>query len=337
MPTAADYLDLSLPEARAQWRSIRTRRPVSSGRQVAFTPVETLLCLAASLLVNHRRYGGSTAHRAEEPVPTLARLFARPNSSVLAKMANLDGSRSNGARHEVEIAAALLAEPGRLVASYRLLLRAAREERVAEGELPDFLHLEHDSVDFVLLGQEELSAAEIESEVQPLSENWARQRSDLPPSMTEKLLVAAVRVGQHRFASDVLRNHGHRCAFCGLDVKIAGVRAPRMLVASHIKPWAKSSAKERLDVRNGLAACPTHDAAFDTGLLTVNGGLRIHVKPELRRQVERDPVAAAAFGRPPLADRLLIPSGGVEPGAEYLDYHRENIYRLDLGWAAIST
>src|SRR5208282_3379047 len=77
------------------------RGPVSSGRQVTFLPVETLLCLAASFLVNHRRFGGSTAHQAPEPVPSLARLFSRPPSSVLAKMANLDGSRSHGARPDV--------------------------------------------------------------------------------------------------------------------------------------------------------------------------------------------------------------------------------------------
>jgi len=102
MPTAADYLTITPSAARTQWRSIVARPwAVEGGRQVAFTPVETLLSLAASLMVNQRRYGGSTAHRAEEPVPSLARLFKRPNSSVLAKMANLDGSRRNGARHEV--------------------------------------------------------------------------------------------------------------------------------------------------------------------------------------------------------------------------------------------
>jgi putative restriction endonuclease len=54
------------------------------------------MCLAASFLVNHRRFGGSTAHQAPEPALTLARLFSRPPSSVLAKMANLDGSGSHG-------------------------------------------------------------------------------------------------------------------------------------------------------------------------------------------------------------------------------------------------
>src|SRR6266700_6501042 len=92
-----DYLDLTPAQAVAQWASVLARRPVEQGRQVDFIPVETLLCLAASLVVNHRRYGGSTAHTAGAPVPELSRLFIRRPSSVLAKMANLDGSRSHGA------------------------------------------------------------------------------------------------------------------------------------------------------------------------------------------------------------------------------------------------
>ncbi|WBB91398.1 hypothetical protein [Verrucosispora sp. WMMC514] len=70
MPTAADYLAITPSAARAQWRSIVVRPWAAEGRrQVAFTPVETLLCLAASLLVDRRRYGGSTAHRAEVRFP----------------------------------------------------------------------------------------------------------------------------------------------------------------------------------------------------------------------------------------------------------------------------
>jgi hypothetical protein len=58
----ADYLDLTVGQARQQFRDLKHRSPVSSGRQVAFLPVETLLCLAASFLINYRRFGGSTAH-----------------------------------------------------------------------------------------------------------------------------------------------------------------------------------------------------------------------------------------------------------------------------------
>lgn len=74
MAELADYLYLTAGQARDQFRSFRARRPVTSGRQVTFLPVETLLCLAASFVVNHRHFGGSTAHTAPEPVPSLARL-----------------------------------------------------------------------------------------------------------------------------------------------------------------------------------------------------------------------------------------------------------------------
>jgi putative restriction endonuclease len=59
----ADYLDLTAGEAQAQFRMLLERRPVRQGSQVTFFPVGTLLCLAASFLVNHRRIGGSTAHQ----------------------------------------------------------------------------------------------------------------------------------------------------------------------------------------------------------------------------------------------------------------------------------
>ena len=320
MPTASDYLTISPSAARAQWRSIVVRPwAAEGGRQVAFTPVETLLCLAASLLVNHRRYGGSTAHRAEEPVPSLARLFKRPNSSILAKMANLDGSRRNGARHEMEVAARLLSDPGRT--SVRVSdHRAGSPRRRRHGDdLPDFLYLEHDDAPLVLMGQDELATNTIVESVQT-------EHPDVTDQFTELLLIAVARVGQHRFARDVLRNHGHRCVFCGLAVTVNDRRAPRMLVASHIKPWRESNPNERLDVANGLTACPTHDVAFDTGLLTVNGGLHIHVHTDLHRRVDTDPALHAAFGRPPLAERLLLPTDALPPQPAYLDWHRTHVY-----------
>lgn len=327
MRTATDYLGLTLGAARLQWRSIAQRAPVTHGRQVDFVPVETDMCLAASLLVNHRRYGGSTAHRAEQPVPALASLFHRPNSSVLAKMANLDGSRTNGAKHEIEVAAQLLGTPGQLAVTYRLIIHAARDVGIDSDRLPDFLLLEGDDQDFLLLGQEELVTGDVESAVQAAVNAWAANRADLPQRVTERLLVAAARVGQHRFATDVLTNHQHACVFCGLSVTTGGARAHRMLVASHIKSWKTSNSAERLDPRNGLTACPTHDVAFDTGLLTVNGGLRIHLAAHVEvAAAEGRPGARAAFGRPPLAETLLLPVGAQRPGDRYLAWHRKHVF-----------
>ena len=38
-----------------------------------------------------------------------------------------------------------------------------------------------------------------------------------------------------------------------------------------------STASDRLDPCNGLAACLSHGVAFDTGLLTAVAGIQIHV------------------------------------------------------------
>lgn len=322
----ADYLDITPVEARAQWRQIVARppRPTTPGfRQVAFAPVETLLCLAGMLRVNHRRFGGSTSHLAPSPVPEVASVTRRTSPSILAKMANLDGSRPNGARHEVETAATLLADPLRLTTVYVVVMDAARAEGVGPDELPDFLDLER-TRDLRLLGQEELDGEDIEATVEARLRGLAGEMGDTPLQITERLLVAVARVGQHRFAAAVLSNFAHRCGFCGLhpgqDLERKG-----LVVASHIKPWRDSTASERLDAANGIAACPTHDKAFDAGLLWVNGGYRIHSVDALDRAARADPGMAASFGRPPLGARLLLPATAEPLGLDYLAWHRQHV------------
>ena len=322
MADLAEYLDLTVGQARDQFRALLHRRPVSSGRQVAFLPVETLLCLAASFLVNHRRFGGATAQHAPEPVPSLARLFSRPASSVLAKMANLDGSRSHGARWDVLAGAMLRDDPVRFTHTYRVLLEAARAEGIGPDRLPDFLGFEHGG-ELSLLGQDELDISVLEA--------YLRKQVSRPAAgsawselETERILLAAVRVGQHVFALHVLSNCGSRCVFCGLNP--SGFGAKRMLLADHIKPWKDSTPSERLDPRNGLAACPAHDVAFDTGLLTVNGGLRIHVARSLADAVRTDPMARQYYGQPPLRQTLILPAGSQAPARKYLDWHQQNVF-----------
>lgn len=99
-----------------------------------------------------------------------------------------------------------------------------------------------------------------------------------------------------------------------------------MLLAGHIKPWKDSTPSERLDPRNGLAACPAHDVAFDTGLITVNGGLRIHVAPSLADAVEHDQLARQYYGHPPLREVLLLPPDAQIPARKYLDWHQQRIF-----------
>ena len=99
-----------------------------------------------------------------------------------------------------------------------------------------------------------------------------------------------------------------------------------MLVAGHIKPWKDSTPAERLDPRNGLAACPSHDVAFDTGLLTVDAGLQIRASSALANAVRGDPLARQYYGRPPLLDSILLPANAQPPAHKYLDWHRDNVF-----------
>ncbi len=322
MAGLGDYLELTTAEAREQFQMLLVRRPVRQGRQVTFLPVETLLCLATSFVVNHRHFGGSTAHQAPEPVPSLARLFSRPPSSVLAKMANLDGSRSHGGRWDVLAGAILRNDPARFTQVYRALLHAARAEGIGPERLPDFLGLE-DGGELTLLSQDEIDLSVLEASFQDQIEREA-DGSPWSPRDTERILLGAVRVGQHVFAQQVLANCGRQCVFCGL--RPAAAIARRMLLAGHIKPWKDSNPTERLDPRNGLAACPAHDVAFDTGLLTVNGGLRIHVARSLAEATLIDPLANQYYGRPPLLEALLMPAGAQAPARKYLDWHRQKIF-----------
>lgn len=326
MRRIGDYLDITHAQALSQWRSILSRptRPSGPGfRQVDFVPTETLLCLAAMLVVDHHRYGGSSNHLAPSPVPELASLFERTPASILAKQANLDGSRPNGARHEVETAEALLGDTVRLAATYLVVVGAARTEGVNPDLLPDFLGLETVPI-FDMLGQDELVGENVEAAVEPQLRRLIGKMGGASEAVTERLLVAAARVGQHRFAACVLTNFARSCGFCGMrpgpDLERRG-----LLVASHIKPWRVSTSRERLDPTNGIAACPTHDAAFDGGLLWVNGGYRIHFAEELAVASRTDPGMGASFGHPPVAELLRVPDGSEPPGRHYLAWHHEHV------------
>jgi putative restriction endonuclease len=317
-----DYLELSGGQARDQYRALLSRRPATGGRQVTFLPAETLLCLAASFVIDPRRFGGANIHRVSEPVPSLARLFSRSSSSVLEKMRNLNGSRPHGGKWDVLAGAALRDDPARFSRLYRVLLQAARAEGIGRDRLPDFLGLE-DGGELALLGQEELNLSVVE---EAMREAIARMTagSDWREQETEQIVLGTVRVGQHVFAQTVLANCGKRCVFCGFSPATFGGK--KLLLAGHIKPWKDSTPGERLDPRNGLAACPAHDAAFDVGMITVNGGLRIHLAPSLADAVETDALARQYYGRPPLRETLQLPASAFPPARKYLDWHRERIF-----------
>ncbi len=321
------YIELSVQEIHQQIVEITQRQSPEPGRrQVPFNAVETLLCYGLFYLLDPHRYGGSNIDKVPAIVNTLAAFFRRSPGSITNKMLNLDGSRIHSARQEPLLFAALAAEPSRYFALYKAILMTARELAVAEQVLPDFLSgIVLDTQEEDLLGQDDVPASAglllqgAEDEMKEIDHAFHLEE------LTEKLVERKIRLAQHRFALEVLQNYQRRCVFCGFE-PLSLPKKSGLLRASHIKPWAVSNARERVDVRNGLAACPMHDAAFDQGYLTVNGGYRIRRANVLEQSVIKDQGASYYFGRV-LRTTLLLPEQAKTPGVQYLNYHREHIFK----------
>ncbi len=82
----------------------------------------------------------------------------------------------------------------------------------------------------------------------------------IPEGMERERLVR-VRVNQRFFRRMVMSSFNESCAVCELPI-------PQLLVASHIVPWATDVAL-RMNPRNGLCLCGTHDRAYECGLLRI--------------------------------------------------------------------
>ena len=125
---------------------------------------------------------------------------------------------------------------------------------------------------------------------------------------TEKQALIKIRIGHSKLKEIVLRNKT-KCDICGLS-------HPKLLIASHIKPWSQSGDKEKLDYHNILLLCPIHDALFDKGLISFNDNGRILISNELNNQ---NRILAN------IDDSSCI-NVTSEKQKEYLQWHRENIF-----------
>ncbi len=87
---------------------------------------------------------------------------------------------------------------------------------------------------------------------------------------TQRDTLIKARIGQGAFRADVLAAFQGKCA-------VTGCATPEVIRASHIKPWSKSTNRERLDACNGLPLVANLDALFDRHMITfaANGRLQI--------------------------------------------------------------
>lgn len=138
-----------------------------------------------------------------------------------------------------------------------------------------------------------------------------------PTGPTETQATVKVRRGQQFFRQSVLTAYDVRCC-------ISGINVPRLLIASHIKPWGKFP-DDRLNPRNGLCLSTLHDAAFDAGLITLDDKLNVVLSKRLR----------SFFPQPALEQNFVpfegqpirLPEKLAEPDGDFLRYHRDEIFQ----------
>ena len=127
---------------------------------------------------------------------------------------------------------------------------------------------------------------------------------------TQKLQLIKSRIGQGKFREDLLSE----CPFCPITM----VGEDRLLIASHIKPWAVSNAQEKLDPKNGFMFTPTIDKLFDKGFITFGNDKKIKLTPW---------ISNVTFSRLNLVANKTIEHLPITGREEYLQYHRENIFK----------
>lgn len=236
-------------------------------------------------------------HRGQPRIVQLARWLGRTPSSVAMKLVNiasLDPAITRSGRAGLTKASKLDRDVwAEVTTSWSNVLNAASDayERFA--------------------AQEGLTATEADH-IDP--SELASISGDLGlPIGTEREVVAKARVNQVRFRRWVLASYGGRCC-------ITGLQEPKLLIASHIVPWAESPA-QRLNPRNGLCLSPLYDRAFDQGLITITPvSLQIRVGQRLREAVADSYVQQALVA---LHGVPIRASDRLRPDDELLAWHQK--------------
>jgi len=134
----------------------------------------------------------------------------------------------------------------------------------------------------------------------------------------ERETVIRQRVNQSVFRTMILQNYENKCAVTGINI-------PDLLVASHIIPWAESSAQEKLSPDNGICLSALYDKAFDRGLITISPDDYTITLSSALLEYETKDYFDKHFGS--IAGNKIIMPIEHAPNRNYLAYHKERIFK----------
>ena len=126
----------------------------------------------------------------------------------------------------------------------------------------------------------------------------------------EGTTLTRARKGQGKYRQELL----NLCPYCPITM----VSDDRVLIASHIKPWAKSNNTEKIDPMNGFMFTPTFDYLFDRGFLTFTKDKRTKLSPFLSKMT---------YSKLGISDNKIIYQLPIKGREEYLDYHNKEVFK----------
>jgi hypothetical protein len=118
---------------------------------------------------------------------------------------------------------------------------------------------------------------------------------------------------QDIFRKRLMALYAGSCALCD-------TRCAAFLVASHIVPWAQDS-RNRLNPRNGILLCRTHDAGFEVGFVRIEPDLSITLRLRASRPLGRD--LSEFLTR--TSKRLRPPRRGYDPDPAFLRWRLDHL------------
>ena len=187
-------------------------------------------------------------------------------------------------------------------------------QKTGDGNQGVYLASISESVAEIILAKAGLTTAAFQTEFsdedeiqQDEEQKSVEGRTDI--GATQKQQLVQSRRGQGIFKANVRLNE--------TQCRVTGLSDPLLLIASHIKPWAKSSDKEKLDGCNGLLLSPHIDKLFDKGWISFGDDGTILVSSDLNQTVLEKW----------FIDKNKTVGRFTAEQKQYLEYHRSNIFK----------
>jgi putative restriction endonuclease len=130
------------------------------------------------------------------------------------------------------------------------------------------------------------------------------------PDTPENENIKKARIGQGKYRKELLE----LCRFCPITL----ISDDRLLIASHIKPWVKSTEFEKTDPLNGFMLTPTYDKLFDRGFMSFTNDKKTILSPFLSKMT---------YSQIGISDNKTFSHLPTEGRENYLEYHRNEILK----------